>query len=70
MFQGIYEHPADPADRSGNSQPDLLNVKAQRDPTGWHQHTHQQKQGHFDSDVCCVLISINNSFDVFFIAKS
>ncbi|XP_032431105.1 pleckstrin homology domain-containing family A member 4 isoform X5 [Xiphophorus hellerii] len=32
-YEGIYEHPADPADRSGNSQPDLLNVKAQRDPT-------------------------------------
>ncbi|XP_016536907.1 pleckstrin homology domain-containing family A member 4 isoform X2 [Poecilia formosa] len=32
-YERIYEHPADPADRRGNSQPDLLNVKAQRDAT-------------------------------------
>ncbi|XP_015255543.1 PREDICTED: uncharacterized protein LOC107101230 isoform X2 [Cyprinodon variegatus] len=32
-YEGIYEHSADPVDRRGNCQPDLLNVKGQRDAT-------------------------------------
>ena len=39
MFQGIYSHAVDPAQRRGNSQPDLLNVKAQKDAFGWHRYT-------------------------------
>lgn len=35
MFQGIYSHAVDPVHRRGNSQPDLLNVKAQKDAFGW-----------------------------------
>ncbi|CAN9509100.1 unnamed protein product [Ophioblennius macclurei] len=30
-YEGIYSHAVDPVHRRGNSQPDLLNVKAQRD---------------------------------------
>lgn len=40
MFQGIYSHAVDPVHRRGNSQPDLLNVKAQKDTFGWH-NTHR-----------------------------
>lgn len=35
IFQGIYSLAADPVNRIGNSQPDLLNVKAQ---SGWENH--------------------------------
>lgn len=35
IFQGIYSHTIDPTHRRGSSQPDLLNVKAQRDASGW-----------------------------------
>ncbi|XP_040885552.1 pleckstrin homology domain-containing family A member 6 isoform X2 [Toxotes jaculatrix] len=31
LYEGIYSHAVDPAHRRGNSQPDLLNMKAQRD---------------------------------------
>ena len=33
-YQGIYSHTVDPVQRRGNSQPDLLNVKAQKDTLG------------------------------------
>lgn len=33
-FQGIYSHAVDPVQRRGNSQPDLLNVKEQKDTLG------------------------------------
>ncbi|CAG5907575.1 unnamed protein product [Menidia menidia] len=33
-YDGIYCHVVDPGNRPGNSQPDLLNVKAQRDAPG------------------------------------
>lgn len=39
MFQGIYSHAVDPVQRRGNSQPDLLNVKAQKDAYGWYRHS-------------------------------
>lgn len=34
MFQGISGRAADPVQRKGNNQPDLLNVKAQKDASG------------------------------------
>lgn len=39
IFQGIYSHTVDPVQRRGNSQPDLLNVKAQKDAFGWLRYT-------------------------------
>lgn len=47
MFQGIYSHAVDPVHRRGNSQPDLLHVKAQKDTFGWH-NTHRV---HAKSDI-------------------
>lgn len=38
MFQAVYSHAVDPVHRRGNSQPDLLNVKAHRDASGWHKY--------------------------------
>ncbi|GLD57450.1 pleckstrin homology domain-containing family A member 4 isoform X1, partial [Lates japonicus] len=35
-YEGIYSHAVDPVHRRGNSQPDLLNVKAQRDASESH----------------------------------
>lgn len=39
VFQGIYSYSAEPVHRRGNSQPDLVDVKAQRDSSGWHKRT-------------------------------
>lgn len=43
MPQGIYSHTVGPAHRRGNSQPDLLNVKAQKDASGLRTYTQYKK---------------------------
>lgn len=41
--QGIYSHAVELAHRRGNSQPDLLNMKAQKDASGLHRYTKYKK---------------------------
>ena len=41
MFQGVYSHTVDPGQRRGNSQPDILNVKAPKDTFGWCRYTNR-----------------------------